>query len=452
MLRRSTSSSALTLTTATLNTTLFDGITGEEVVARNSNNKAVLLHDPSLPRGVKRALMLAVDGTRLFTSLLWALPWVVFDALVQSFVYSTVPGSLNKLLNPRVFAKVTGRAVISVVSAEKSKDLTHTTDRIRLRVRFEGDTNDTLVFAKTHAASFGLRLFMNVFDVYRNEINAYAKCGNQIAHLGAPRVHAALWSPSRFLLVLDDVGARGAHFPNVVDTVLSRGQTERILHLLARFHATYWGDEKIPLGVWSHKTRPSFYRVMGLAALKAARKRYPDLVSPYIVALFNRIVWRFADIDKYLDTVPPHVLTHGDSYLNNFYFIPSADDPNVFEAGMLDFQCFSAENPIRDVAYFLTTSYDADTLALDETGLVARYLELLREAGVAQREIPTLERAMTIYRIELCKVLIVFIIATGLSDLTEEEMGRKALSRVVRAVERLDVWGALDSEVFGKKA
>jgi len=444
MLRRAASSSASAVAAAAVAGALAPRAQTKPTAAPRDVVRDVV-------RNAARFAVIALDLFCLALSLAAALPRVLLDAAYQSATDS-VPASLHELLDARTMSRVSGRAVHSVrLADEKQVDLSHTTERARLRVRFEGDGHDTLVFAKTHARSLAVRVFMTVLDLYRNEVCAYSTCGARLAALGAPRVYAAKWSPSRFLLIMEDLSSINARFPNVGDTRLSQGQAEGVLSVVARLHCAYWGPGNLPPGVWTPATRPggTFFRVVGLGALKAAVKRYPDLMTPYVQALVARVVWRFSEIDAYLNTVQPQVLTHGDTHIGNVYMFNSPDQPESEERiGLLDFQCLAQDHPMRDVAYFLVTSYDSDALAAHEPALVRSYLASLRDHGAPPAEIPTFERAMAVYRIQLAKILLIVLVGAGFAGITEESVGRVGLSRMVRAVERHDVHGALEREVF----
>ena len=214
----------------------------------------------------------------------------------------------------------------------------------------------TRLFCKLPAATLFESLFLDVFGVYANEVRFYNTRIEAPPHLFA-KAYAAEMSRGRFVLCLEDVGARGVTFP-VIDTPHAEKTVEAVLEALATLHASCWGYP--PRGVWTDEvsakvvggeaTRPPFLRLIADSTLRTITKRWPDLLSADVVATYQLY------LDHY-DAVRQHwssgllVLCHGDAHLGNVFF-HEKDGP----AGFYDMQCVAAEHPMRDVAYHLTLS------------------------------------------------------------------------------------------------
>jgi len=117
----------------------------------------------------------------------------------------------------------------------------------------------------------------------------------------------------------------------------------------------------------------------------------------------------------------------------------------------LIFKIFSEENPMRDVAYFLSSSYDGQLLEEDEGELIQFYLNKLAEFGVPKDEIPTFEEALFDYRIQLWAVMYAFVFSGGFSNLMDHVQTEAGVSRIVKVIERVDATGALYSMLDGKQ-
>jgi Ser/Thr protein kinase RdoA (MazF antagonist) len=276
-------------------------------------------------------------------------------------------------------------------------------------------------------------------------------------------------SRGRFVLCLEDVGARGVTFP-VIDTPHADKRVEAVLDALATLHASCWGWP--PRGVWSDETRPPFLRLIADSTLRTITKRWPSLLSADVVATYQLY------LDHY-DAVRAHwssgllVLVHGDSHLGNVFFHEKDGS-----AGFYDMQCVAAEHPMRDVSYHLILSCDVDDLARNEEKYVEAYLRRLAAKGPAQCANQTARRlrhaidatsarwrgaaapnslvdldtgqrlsyedAWREYRLHALWALTALIISAGASaDYFAEGPARLTISRAAAAVERFDARGAL---------
>jgi len=298
----------------------------------------------------------------------------------------------------------------------------------------------TRLFCKLPAPTLFESLFLDIFGVYANEVRFYNTKIDAPQRLFA-KAYASEMSRGRFVLCLEDVGARGVTFPTI-DTPHAGDTVEAVLDALATLHSSCWGYP--PRGVWTDEvsakvvggeaTRPPFLRLIADSTLRTIRKRWPDLLSADVVATYQLY------LDHY-DAVRAHwssgllVLVHGDSHLGNVFFHEKDGS-----AGFYDMQCVAAEHPMRDVAYHLILSCDGADLARNERAYVEAYLRRLAAKGQSL----SYEDAWREYRLHALWALTALVISAGASaDYFAEGPARLTISRAAAAVERVDARGAL---------
>jgi hypothetical protein len=367
--------------------------------------------------------------------LLIGIPSYVWDAIRQ-MITQEIPGSIDELVNIEAYSRLSGRVVTKVEYSNQKEQHAHSTDRAWLRVRYADDNKDTLVFAKCAAKDFLVRAMMSIFDVYRNEINAYSNIKMPVT---TPEVHIAKWSRSRFVLVMEDLSSKGVTFPNIWSTHVDWKLGTQVLTTLARIHAEFWNDN-IPDGIWTDKNRPYFGIGMGFYTLFNVQRRCrADLFSQQQVEMFKQSLWHWNTYRSYLSSKKDKIMcgSHCDTHFGNFYI---KKDGSI---GTFDFQVVSEENCIRDVTYFLTSSYDPDLLEKDEKQLIQFYLDKLEEFGVPSHEVPTFEQAWFGYRIQTFITLYSFVFSGGFSNLMDHVQTECGVSRILRVMDRIDSQGAL---------
>lgn len=300
-------------------------------------------------------------------------------------------------------------------------------------------TTETRLFCKLPASTLFESLFLDIFGVYANEVRFYNTRIDVPPELFA-KAYAAEMVRGRFVLCLEDVGARGVTFP-VIDTPHAADTVEAVLEALATLHAACWG--RPPRGVWTDAvsaqvvgggpTRPPFFRLIADATLRTITKRWPDLLSPDVVATYQLYLEHYDAVRAYWSS-GLLVLVHGDAHLGNVFFHQDGS------AGFYDLQCVAAEHPMRDVAYHLILSCDSGDLARNEGAYVEAYLGRLAAKG--QRL--SYEDAWREYRLHALWALTALVISAGASkDYFAEGPARLTLGRTAAAVGRIDSRGAL---------
>ena len=374
-----------------------------------------------------------------------------------------IPLSRAELVRPNTLAQLLGTTVKTVSLGDSQRQ--QLSDANELGAGGAGTRRYWLVqgtaaagtrlFCKLPAETLFESLFLDIFGVYANEVRFYNTKIDAPSHLFA-KAYAAEMSRGRFVLCLEDVGARGVTFP-VIDTPHAGDKVEAVLEALATLHATCWGWP--PRGVWNDETRPPFLRLIADSTLRTIRKRWPDLLTADVVATGVEIYlsrrWRggavifltsaqVATYQLYLDhydTVRAHwssgllVLVHGDAHLGNVFFHEKDGS-----AGFYDMQCVAAEHPMRDVAYHLILSCDSADLARNERAYVEAYLRRIAAKGQSL----SYEAAWREYRLHALWALTALVISAGASaDYFAEGLARLTISRAAAAVERVDARGAL---------
>ena len=186
--------------------------------------------------------------------------------------------------------------------------------------------------------------------------NWAGRCGD---HCRIPRCMALEQRDDEVLMVLEDLDSSG--YPVRKNRLAESGMI-RCLDWLARFHATFMGEQ--PDGLWEigtywHlDTRPDELAVMDEGELKQA--------APVI--------------NRRLNEAPFRTLVHGDAKLANFCF---SDDGTRVAA--VDFQYVGGGCGMKDVAYFIGSCLDESECERREASLLDAYFSALKEALALQR-------------------------------------------------------------------
>eukprot|EP00041_Stephanoeca_diplocostata_P013480 m.236682 g.236682 ORF g.236682 m.236682 type:complete len:423 (+) comp19351_c0_seq1:218-1486(+) len=368
-----------------------------------------------------------------------AIPFV-FDLLWQTFLsvffqHWALPARIDDLLDPKVYSRMVGYNVASVQRAiDTPTQHANCTDREWLTVRRSDRDETEHVFAKIHSTNVFIRGIMCIFDVYRNELDGYANVSWTVR---VPTVFCAKWTPSRFCLILEDLRQANVTFPNLWSNPQSTiAQAPNILSTLAHIHADHWNNP--PSGCWNDRTRPYMGTGMGLFALwRVNHVLYPNLIPADVEETFKVALWNWGKLRTFWSKSFPKTMVHGDTHLGNFFY----DEDAV--VGTFDLQCKAEEHPMRDISYFLCCSYPTENISDDEQRLVKLYLKELEKCGVERTQLPSLADCWFQYRLHVLYTMYAFTFSAVSSQLMDEVQTRCGMGRVVAAMRRLDVAGAL---------
>ena len=143
-------------------------------------------------------------------------------------------------LTPAHLRAATG---LPVESIERLDGTEGTTDRARLALT--GDGVPSSVFVKMAAGSPGVRLFGGLARLGVTECRFYDEVRPGLG-IEAPMVHGTAFDPvtRRFLIVLEDLAARGCAFTSV-GSPLDVDQVGAVVETLAALHAANWRSSRL---------------------------------------------------------------------------------------------------------------------------------------------------------------------------------------------------------------
>jgi hypothetical protein len=231
---------------------------------------------------------------------------------------------------------------------------------------------------------------------YANEVAFYDRLRPEL-DIEAPRSLGGHYDAGSryFALMLEDLTARGAHFPNVLEAV-STDQIRSLLGVLARLHAHFWNTDRFA----------SDLRWVGSALEGDVAVLLNDAAAPYIQheidnqafksELVGMIGWTGDELRAGMKAMHRHqesldqCLVHGDTHLGNCYFLPGG------ATGLLDWQLMGRGHPMHDVSYIISTGLSIADRRTHEQELLQYYLDALAEAGAAN--VPGFDESWTEYR------------------------------------------------------
>ena len=287
-----------------------------------------------------------------------------------------------------------------------------TTDRARLALT--GDGVPPTVFVKTASHVAGTRLFGGLARLGEHEVRFYRDVRPGLA-LEAPEAHAVAFDPrtGRFLLVLEDLSARGAHFADTL-TPLTPDQVASALDTLRHLHAV-----DPPPWVPRNSDDPML-GVITRALGPLSRRVDPALQPPearWLLTDYPRVA---RDLDRGRLT-----LLHGDPHPGNTYRI---DD----RVGFLDWQVVRRGPRMRDVTYLLVLGLTPEDRAEHERDLLRHYTSDSASDSVWRQ-----------YRQLVAYVYVATTFTSGLGGLQGQRIADEGLRRAVRALTELESVAAL---------
>lgn len=216
--------------------------------------------------------------------------------------------------------------------------------------------------------------------MYSTEVRFYQQIR---PHLEAesPRVFASEFFPEsgRFLVLLEDLAARGARFPTAAQPV-TVDEAAGVLDTLARLHARYWASLALdgdlawvdtPLsGEFTGFIRaagPAMYETESRVAFKTP---FHDRMQLDPDRLFEAF-WRLQDLNASAEPI----LLHGDPHFANLYVLPDGT------CGLLDWALLRRGCWAHDVSYFLGGSLPVEQRRAHEEVLLRGYLDALSVYG-----------------------------------------------------------------------
>jgi hypothetical protein len=236
------------------------------------------------------------------------------------------------------------------------------------------------VFVKATPTEPALREMLAVLHMHELESRFYAQVRPEVPELAPRAFHASSHPGGRFLIVLEDLVARGCR-PYWQADDCSVGHARAVAVALARLHARYWQSERLCGDLaW---VRPCTRR-FGWKWLREAHARTrADFLATEDEAILPRHAralleaW-IRNVDRLFDYWErlPRTLLHGDSHLGNTFAFPDGG------AGLLDWQVVFSGHGLRDLAYFLMSALGNESRRLHERSIFELYLDVLADGGV----------------------------------------------------------------------
>ncbi|MCU1603383.1 MAG: phosphotransferase [Frankiales bacterium] len=308
-------------------------------------------------------------------------------------------------VTPELLTGVLGQRVDTVRRLDGTEG---TTDRVRLALTGEDVPASVFVKIASHAA--GNRLFGGLASLGETEVRFYRDVRPGLT-LSAPVAHAGRFDPrtGRFLLVLEDLAARGARFADTL-TPLTPDEAADALSTLREVHA----GSPPPWAI-----RNSDDPMLGLISrsLKPLRKRVPEeLRRPGADRLLDDYGRLARDLDR-----GPLTLLHGDPHPGNLYVVDGG-------VGFLDWQVVRRGPRMRDVTYAIVLGLTPEDRASHERDLLAHY---------------TSDDVWEDYRRMVAYVVVATTFTSGLGGLQGTDVADEGLRRAVRAMDELETLSAL---------
>lgn len=264
---------------------------------------------------------------------------------------------------------------------------------------------------------------------FRNEVHFYRDLAATI-RAPVPRCHASAvsGSGSEFLLLLDDL-APAEQGDQIAGCTVA--QARAVAVAAAGLHGPRWCDETLfdepGLALPTDADRELMESVLG-PMTASFRDRFADRLTAPESALLDWLertagAWLVAPIEQF-------ALLHGDLRVDNVMFGP--DDT----ATIIDWQTITPGQPLRDIAFLLSTSLTVDDRRAAEQSLLADYHAALLAYGVTGY---SLEECRRDYAASLIQAPLIIVFGCGAAQPTErgDRMFLTMLSRSAAAVHDL---------------
>ncbi len=247
----------------------------------------------------------------------------------------------------------------------------------RFELSYDGVRGPASVVVKLHTPFQAMRDVGLRYEMYVRETAFYRSLATEVT-VPIPAMYFVAWDAptQRNAMVMQDMTTW--LWPDQVAGATQQ-QAERCVDALAKLGARHWGAD-----FSSHSWLPDTHQPVLRQIVEDYRQLVPqtlqrlsDFMSPEHRAVCERIArnmnWIGEEIAK-----PPQILTHYDARLENFVFA----DERASELALIDWQLVARLRPGWDFGYFLASSVTEAERRLWQPGLIARYLDGLREGGV----------------------------------------------------------------------
>ncbi len=252
----------------------------------------------------------------------------------------------------------------------------HTGTTGRAQVALEGGPDvPATVFVKLPPFGEEQRRLVDATGMGVAEARFYRDLAAEVP-VAVPRAWFADTDGTDYVMVLEDLTARGVTFPRPTDGDIVERATD-IVDQLARLHGTYWDSPRFAAGgdlEWlvERGTR-------GGGGGKQYVENAVAVLGPDMGGDFHRIATCYlanAPVIVALQREGTGTLVHGDDHLGNLYVEPDG------RTGFLDWAVLCRNPGMRDVTYVLCNSVPVEIREEIEVDLIRRYCDRLAEHGV----------------------------------------------------------------------
>lgn len=326
-----------------------------------------------------------------------------------------------------------GKRVDTVVSEVVGTGQMGSTHRLHLA----GDPSlPATVLAKVPSEDAGTRMMMA--GAYLNEIRYYNELASTVK-IRVPRsYYAAIGDEGTFTLLMEDLA------PAQVGEQIAGCSPDQALAAvvnLAGLHGPRWCDPTLLTIDGMLPSGPEMGELLAVTyppAIETFLEMLGEHLSDDDVATLNAATplmarWMGARTDRF-------ALLHMDYRLDNLLF--EVDGPAVYA---VDWQGLSIGHPLRDVAFFLSTSLAVEDRRENERAIVAAYHERLSSFGVSDY---SAEQCWEDYRFGTLQNLFITVFGAAYSSRTErgDRMFLAMIERGCAAIRDLDVINLVAAE------
>lgn len=261
--------------------------------------------------------------------------------------------------------------------------------------------------------------------VFRNEVRFYRDLASSFT-VPVPACFAATISDTgtEFVLLLEDMGA-AAQGDQIAGCTAA--EAESVSVAAAGLHAPRWNDPALlaEMPLPTDADREVMESILAPMA-DAYRERFsPDGPSSAAVD------WLVREAGEWLTTpLDNATLIHGDLRVDNILFGPGG------QVTVIDWQTITTGNPLRDIAFLLSTSLTTEDRRRYERGIVASYHRALITAGVSDY---TLDECWDDYVANLIQAPLIIVFGSAAAQPTERgnAMFDAMLARSAAAIDDL---------------
>jgi len=310
--------------------------------------------------------------------------------------------------------------------------------RVSLTYAADGAGPDTL-FVKLAPLDAAHRQMVGATGMGEREVQFYADVSPTVELL-VPRFWYGASADDCFVLLLEDLAARGCEFAANGEWGVSADAAAVALEQLAGFHARFEdAAERDRVAPWLRSARPSMSEATSGLMRWVLDENAGKLSTDY-TAIGELYVEHHAWFDETWHSGPPTYI-HGDTHIGNVYL----DDGRV---GFLDWGLSRTSTHLRDVSYFLTMSVDIEERRRHQRELLQGYLDALRAAGGADI---AFDDAWAAHRLHASYTVVATFLAYMPSYASGDGvgLGNALLTRADAALEDLDVVAAVRAALAG---